>query len=130
MSAGAVTKIRTPDVGGASTNSTQTFTTTERATMDDSLMLDVRLQVALDRVVFDHNEVPIARIEVMRSDRRAAVEREVIDVLAMMEIARAEVRRLDAATPEGVRANIDFARARARLEALTGATLSELTTAR
>ena len=115
---------------GASTNSTQTFTTTERTTVDDSLMLDVRLQVALDRVVFDHNEVPIARIELSRSDRRAALEREVIEVLAAMEIARNDVRRLEAATPESVRAGIEFARARARLEALTGATLAELTAAR
>lgn len=115
---------------GASSAATQTFTTTEHTATDDSLMLDVRVQVALDRVVFDHNEVPIARVELTRSERRAALEREVIEVLASLEIARADVRRLAPASPESVRANIEFARARARIEGLTGVSLNELTSTR
>jgi hypothetical protein len=112
---------------GTGSSSTQgTLTTPDRGSIDDMLRLDVRVTFALDRVVFDNSEVAIARVELERTERRAALERDVIELLATLERTRAELRTLDPSSPEGTRAAVEHARARARLEALTGHSLADL----
>jgi hypothetical protein len=106
-------------VRGLGASSVLSYQPVDRTTTDDSLVLDIRARLALDRIVFDRSEVALARVEIQRYERRAALEREVVDLLASMERARAEARGLEPASPERTRAIVEFARARARLEALT-----------
>jgi hypothetical protein len=97
---------------------------------DDSLILDARLTFSLDRVVFDPSEVAISRLELERAERRAQIEREVIEILAVMERCRVALAALEPSSDEAAHTNLDFARARARLEVLTGVELSALLRAR
>jgi hypothetical protein len=115
---------------GTGASATETYQPTGSAMLSDSFLLDVRLTFALDRVVFDPSEVAIARVEIERSERRARIELEVVEVLAAMEQARAELRAHEPESPEAARANLAFARSRARLEAMTGTSLSDLLRAR
>lgn len=98
----------------------------DRATTGDSLVLDASLVFSLDRVVFDSSEIAIARLEAERSARRAEIERQVLEALGAMERARVTARRAEPGSPEVVSADLDFARARARLESLTGVALDEI----
>jgi hypothetical protein len=104
--------------------------TTPTSSTDERMLLDVRLSFALDRLVFDPSEVAIARLELERTERRNALEREVIDLLAVMERGRLELEGLSPEAPEAARTRAEVARARARLEALTGRSFGELRRAR
>jgi hypothetical protein len=100
--------------------------TGDRVLSDDSLILDARLTFSLDRVVFDPSEVAISRIELERAERRAQIEREVIDILATMEHARLALLTLDEGSENALRTNLEYARSRARLELMTGVELRDL----
>jgi hypothetical protein len=114
----------------ASTAQTAAVPYGDRFASDDSLVIDVRAQFDFDRLVFDPHEVTLERIEVTRTERRDVLEREVVDQLATL--ARADLVLSTAApgTNEWIEAQIVTARARARIEALTGATLPALVSSR
>lgn len=117
--------------GRGTTTTVQTnYFTTDRENIGDSFRLNVGVVFSFDRLLFDPHEVTIARVEMERDQRRHALEREVIDLLATMEQARHVLRTAERTSPEGMRAELEFTRARARLEALTGVTVTDLWRAR
>lgn len=102
----------------------------DRFASDDSLVIDLRAQFDFDRLVFDPHEVTLERIEVTRTERRDLLEREVVDQLATLTRADIVLSTAQAGGSEWIEAQIVTARARARIEALTGATLQALVEAR
>jgi hypothetical protein len=102
----------------------------DRFASDDSLVIDMRAQFDLDRLVFDPHEVTLQRIEVTRTERRDVLEREVVDQLAALTRADLVLSTAVAGSAEWIEAQIVTARARARLEALTGAPLAGILGAR
>jgi hypothetical protein len=111
--------------GAATTQFTQQ--TSDRQLVDDSLMFDVRVTLALDRLVFDAHEVALFSAESTRAERRQHVEASVLDALARLE----QLRRTRAAmgAPD-VTSELEWLRARARVEQLTGAPLEAISTLR
>ncbi len=108
---------------GATSALTAALPASDRYSSDDSLVIDVRARFDLDRLLFDRAEVTLERLEMARADRREAIEREVIEQLAIL--ARAAATPVDPAHPS-VESQIATARARARLEAMTGDSLETL----
>lgn len=108
---------------GATSALTAAVPASDRYSADDSLVIDVRARFELNRILFDRSEVMLERLELARSDHREAIEREVIDQLAIL--ARAAVIQGSPAG-ETVESQIATARARARLEALMGESLEVL----
>lgn len=90
----------------------------DRVATDDSLLLDLRLSLALDRVLFDPHEVQIQRIAAQRAAQRRELETSVVELLARLE----QIRRAGALADEDPRV-VERLRLRARLEQLTGAAL-------
>jgi len=110
----------------------QTLTSAERLTQDDSLALDFRVVFRLDRLAFDRYEVGLQRLELVRADRRAALAREIVELLTTLELDRlARSRAVDTGreSPE-LPTVADALLARARLESLTGEDLERLVRAR
>lgn len=91
-----------------------------RASSNDSLSFDVRAAFELDRLLFDSREPGLLQAEFSRQERRARLEHEVVDLLAELERARAE---LPASPEEAARVRFAARRARARLELLLGGAL-------
>lgn len=112
--------------GSGATTTQYTAATSDRQLLDDSLFVDVRVSLALDRLVFDPHEVNLWRAELVRAERRLQLEASVLDALARVE----ELRRARAAeapdTPPDPAWELDTLRARARVELLTGAPLESL----
>ncbi len=111
---------------GASTAATIALPSTDRFASDDSLVIDVRAQFDLDRLVFDRSEVTLERIETVRAERRDALEREIIDALALLTRAQAVLASPNVSPADAAEAQIVTARAQARVEALTGVGLPAL----
>jgi hypothetical protein len=111
---------------GASTTQ-YTAVTADRQALDDSLFVDVRVSFSFDRLVFDPRETTLWRLEAQRAERRAHLEAAVLDALARCE----QLRRAAAQRPEGSAPDVswefEWARARARVEQLTGAPIESLT---
>jgi hypothetical protein len=123
---GWVPQVYLRGVRGLDATASTSAQPSDRTTTGDSLALDVRLRFQFDHVVFDPSEVPIARVELERVDRRAALEREVIDLLAAIEQSGRELRTADPEDPASVALEVRAAADRARLEALTGTSLENL----
>lgn len=111
---------------GASAAVNSALPASDRVASDDSLVIDLRAHFQLDRLVFDHSEVMLERIEVARGDRRDAMEREVIEQLAQLSRASHVLATVDPDSNEAFEAHLATARARARLEALTGESLDRI----
>lgn len=110
---------------------TQYATTTgDRQMVDDSLYLDVRVSLSLDRLVFDPHEVTLWRYEQQRAERRRQLEGAVFDALAALEQLRAQRAAEPPDAPAALPWRIAYARARARVEMLTGVALEALWHAR
>ncbi|MFO0557769.1 MAG: hypothetical protein U0269_07090 [Polyangiales bacterium] len=96
----------------------------ERAAESEALSFEVRVVWALNHAFYSRVELEAERAEVQRSERRRAIEREVIDVLVQLEQARREATSCAATgTPQGAIAAL---RARALLESWTGLDADEL----
>ena len=110
---------------GASTTQ-YTAITSDRQLLDDSLFVDVRVSFSFDRLVFDPHETSLWRLDAQRADRRMHLESAVLDALSRCE----QLRRAIALRPEGAEADVtaefEYARARARVEMLTGVALEAL----
>jgi hypothetical protein len=111
---------------GATSALNAALPTSDHYASDDSLVLDFRARFQLDRLVFDRSEVSLERIEMARGDRRDALEREVIDLLATLAQANLVLESADPGSSEAMEARLATARATARLEALTGASIQTL----
>lgn len=111
---------------GATAAQTAALPYTDRVASDDSLVIDVRAHFQLDRLLFDRSEVALERIEVARGDRRDAIEREVIEQLAVLARAESTLQTADPDSAEAFEAHLATARAQARLEALTGEPLERI----
>ncbi len=111
---------------GLGTSATQSLATADRATYDDSWSFDVRVGFALDRLVYANAEVNLARLRMDRAARRARLEMEVVEVLAALERCSIERQRPTATPDDRVRAVIECARQRVRLETMTGTTVDAL----
>lgn len=100
--------------------------TSDRQLLDDSLFVDVRVSFSFDRLVFDPRETALWRLDAQRADRRMHLENAVLEALARCE----QLRRAGAQRPEGSAPDaaweFEFARARARVEQLTGASVEAL----
>lgn len=92
----------------------------DRVSADDALVLDLRVQFSLDRLAFDPSEVALARIEAAQLERRAALETQVIELLARLEAVRGR------GPDEAASGRVEALRARARLEQLIGQGLDGL----
>ncbi len=110
---------------GASTTQ-YTSVTSDRQLLDDSLFVDVRVSFSFDRLVFDPHETSLWRLDAQRADRRMQLESAVLDALSRCEqLRRAIALRAEGAAPDAS-AEFEYARARARVEMLTGVTLEAL----
>jgi hypothetical protein len=110
---------------GASTTQ-YTAATGDRQLLDDSLYVDVRVSLSLDRLVFDPNETTLWRIDEQRTARRLHLEREVFDALVRCErLRRARPAPIEGA-PVDPRWELDYLVARARVEQFTGVALEAL----
>ncbi|MBI5515385.1 MAG: hypothetical protein HY909_16520 [Deltaproteobacteria bacterium] len=96
---------------------------TDRATADDSLVLDVRLTLSLNELVFHPQEVTLARAELVRAQRRMALETQVVELLAVLERHRLAALEAPPGAPPDPEAALEEALARARVELLTGVAL-------
>lgn len=106
---------------GFGATSTQTAVVqSDRVATDDSLLLDLRLSLALDRAIFDPHEVQLQRIAAQRVGQRREVETSVVELLARLE----QIRRASP-LPEDDPRVMERLRVRARLEQLTGSPLDE-----
>lgn len=98
----------------------------DRQLLDDSLFVDVRVSFSFDRLVFDPRETALWRLDAQRADRRMHLENTVLEALARCE----QLRRAGAQRPEGSAPDaaweFEYARARARVEQLTGAPVEAL----
>jgi hypothetical protein len=96
----------------------------DRAAESEALSFEVRVVWALNRAFYSRVELEAERAEVQRSERRRAIEREVIDVLVQLEQSRREPTACAAnGTAQGTIAAL---RARALLESWTGLDADEL----
>lgn len=102
-------------------------TTSDRQSLDDSLMVDVRVSLALDRLVFDPHEVELLRAETTRQERRMVIETTVIELLGRLEQLRLTRPARAPESPEDVSWWLEVTRTRARLEQMTGAPVEALT---
>lgn len=93
----------------------------DRVATDDSLLLDLRLSLALDRAVFDPHEVQLQRIATQRASQRRELESAVVELLARLE----QLRRAGELPDDDPRV-MERLRARARVEQLTGGALDGL----
>lgn len=129
--AGWLPQLQVRMVRGLGVSASQTTQAGDtRASTDDSLAFDLRLHFGFDRLAFDPSEVALARVEQDRAERRAALARDVVELLATLERTRLELRAADPASPDAVHARLEFARARARLELLIDASLDALSRTR
>lgn len=90
----------------------------DRVATDDSLLLDLRVSLALDRVLFDPHEVQLLRASAQRAAQRRELEATVVELLARLE----QLRRAGPLSDEDPRV-VERLRLRARLEQLTGSDL-------
>ncbi len=100
--------------------------TGDRQLLDDSLFVDLRVSLALDRLVFDPHEVSLWRDEQRRAERRARLEGEVLDALARLEHLRAQRSALPPDAPPDPLWRYEALRAQARVELLIGAPIEAL----
>ncbi|MFO0609663.1 MAG: hypothetical protein U0324_41275 [Polyangiales bacterium] len=98
----------------------------DRQLLDDSLYVDVRVSLALDRLVFDPHEVALWRDEQRRAERRARLEADVLDALARLEHLRLQRAAQPPDAPPDVAWRYEHLRARARVELMTGVPVEAL----
>jgi hypothetical protein len=103
------------------------YQTPVRDSTSDSWAVDVRVHFPLERLIFHPSEVAIERAELRRADRRDALIREVIELLAVLERDLQTPPPADPTTPEAIARALQAATARARLESLIGAPIDSLT---
>ena len=70
---------------GLGANSTLVTNVNDRLAIAESLTFDVRLRFDLDRLLFDGHEVTLLRLSAQRAELRLALERSVIDLLALAD---------------------------------------------
>lgn len=107
----------------ASASSTGGFTSSDRASESEALSFEVRVVFALDRAFWSPVELDAERIETQRAERRRVIEREVLDVLVVLEQHRLAVCSSNGTIGDGA---TPVLRARAQLEAATGLAVGEL----
>lgn len=95
----------------------------DRQLLDDSLFVDVRVTLSLDRLVFDPHEAALARLDAQRAEHRLRLEAAVLDALTRCE----QLRRRAATEASDV---VDRLAAQARVEQLTGVSIDALLAAR
>jgi hypothetical protein len=100
--------------------------TGDRQLLDDSLFVDVRVSLSLDRLVFDPHEVTLARDEQRRAERRAQLEAAVLEALCRLEHLRMQRAAQPADAPADLAWRYEHLRARARVELLTGVPVEAL----
>jgi hypothetical protein len=98
----------------------------DRQLLDDSLFVDVRVSLSLDRLVFDPHEVSLWQHEQQRAERRARLESEVLDALARLEHLRIQRASQPPDAPADPTWRYEHLRARARVELLTGVPIESL----
>lgn len=106
--------------GFGATSTQYAVAQSDRVATDDSLLLDLRVSLALDRVLFDPHEVQLARIAAQRVAQRRELELSVVELLARLE----QIRRAGALEGDDPRV-VERLRLRARLEQLIGAALED-----
>jgi hypothetical protein len=98
----------------------------DRQALDDSLFVDVRVSLALDRLVFDTHEVALLRMEQQRVTHRLRLEAQVLEALAHLEaLCRTREHATSDATVDPAW-ELDYLRTRALIEQLTGAPIESL----
>jgi hypothetical protein len=110
---------------GAATTQYATATG-DRQLLDDSLFVDVRVSLSLDRLVFDPHEVALWRDEQRRAERRAQLESAVLDALCRLEQLRLQRAAQAPDAPADLAWRYENLRARARVELLTGVPVESL----
>jgi hypothetical protein len=96
----------------------------DRSAESEALSFEVRVVWSLSHAFFSPIELDAERAEVQRSERRRAIEREVIDVLVLLEQSRRDTTSCAVnGTHSGAVAAL---RARALLESWTGLDADEL----
>jgi hypothetical protein len=98
----------------------------DRATADDSLVLDVRLTLSLPALVYHPQETALARAELVRAQRRLALETQVVELLAVLERHRLAALEATPEVPPTAEDVLEEALARARVELLTGVSLATI----
>lgn len=98
----------------------------DRLLASDSLTVDVRATLSLDRVVFSPQEPALWRNEQARAERRMSLEALIVDLLAHLELLARQRLARPSTAPADPAADVDFARTRARIELLTGLSLDAL----
>lgn len=112
---------------GTGLTSTQYSTATnDRLATDDSLVFDLRVSLALDRLVFDAHEVALVRYQLQRARERQALEAAVLDLLAQLEAIRLSPAPPASDVDATAARLVAERRLRARLELLTGRPLATL----
>lgn len=112
--------------GMGATSTQYTSATNDRLLTDDSLVFDLRVSLALDRLVFDGHEVALFRYQLQRARERQALEATVLDLLAQLEAIRLSPPPPPTDTDAAAARVVAERRLRARLELLTGRPLATL----
>jgi hypothetical protein len=109
-----------------STTTQYAATSGDRQALDDSLFVDVRVSLALDRLVFDAHEVALLRMQQQRVTHRLRLESQVLEALAHLEALSRTRERSTADSTANTAWELDYLRTRALIEQLTGAPIESL----